>query len=64
MNDGQTYRCESCDREMEAAGPLVKTRETLRCKCGGQMKRLYAKPAVRKISAEIETLTVAKMNRT
>jgi len=64
MSDGQTYRCESCDGELEATGPLTNARETLRCKCGGQMKRLYTKPAVRKISAEIEALTIAKTNRT
>jgi hypothetical protein len=64
MNDGRTYRCESCDGEIQATGPLANAREGLRCKCGGQMKRLYTKPAVRKISPVIESLTIAKTNRT
>jgi hypothetical protein len=63
MNERQTYRCDSCNCEAKFIRSSADDRTNPRCKCGAQMKKFYSKPAVRRMSAEIETIAVAKTNR-
>ena len=63
MNERQIYHCESCDGEIRVIRPSTGTVANPKCRCGGRMKKSYRKPAVLKMGAQVEVLTVAKTNR-
>jgi predicted nucleic acid-binding Zn ribbon protein len=64
MTEGHIYRCQNlhCGSEIKVVKKSIEANANPRCCCGSQMKKLYAKPMLRTLISNFESLTVSGLD--
>jgi hypothetical protein len=54
VTEGQIYRCQNreCNAQIQVIRPPRESSANFKCRCGAEMKKPYASPALRELKSE------------